>query len=236
MTQPDTEAPRAPHLRRNFSLTDRRRSSLLRGLHTRSSLKPLRGRVNRPASVCLEGGTDNIRLQRTLQNRGNRQNSMEVAGETGVSKSPYSSKPDLFQEKENSCLHSSYDRLTRRRGSAPSNLVLGESFRSSSSTNNSSVLSSSHPANILRHQTSLSSSTTRRGSLPSDLLTENVPKQLRNRILAGSSSGSSSKRPGLLRRRSMGTELMSLGTQVIKERQLFQKYLDENLVPKTRCL
>merc|ERR1712045_207076 len=39
MTQPDSDLPRAAHLRRNFSLTDRRRSSLLRGLYNRCSLR-----------------------------------------------------------------------------------------------------------------------------------------------------------------------------------------------------
>ena len=215
MIQPDTEQPRTTHLRRNFSLTDRRRSSLLRGLHSRSSLKPLRGRVVRPASVCLEN-TENLRLQqRTLQNRENIENSMEVepAGLT-------SSKPDLFQvvEKENACLHASYERLTRRRGSAPPG-VLGESLRPPLSAT---------PPQLLRQHNNCLSAPNRRGSLPTDLLNESLPKQLRNRMIQnGASAG---KRPGLLRRRSMGPELLTLGSQqVIKERQLVQKYINRPL-------
>ena len=212
MIQPDTEQPRTTHLRRNFSLTDRRRSSLLRGLHSRSSLKPLRGRVVRPASVCLEN-TENLRLQqRTLQNRENIENSMEVepAGLT-------SSKPDLFQvvEKENACLHASYERLTRRRGSAPPG-VLGESLRPPLSAT---------PPQLLRQHNNCLSAPNRRGSLPTDLLNESLPKQLRNRMIQNAASAS--KRPGLLRRRSMGPELLTLGSQqVIKERQLVQKYIN----------
>ena len=61
---------------------------------------------------------------------------------------------------------------------------------------------------------------------PSDLLHNSLPKQLRNRVITNSTSGGG-KRPGLLRRRSMGTELLSLGnTGAMKERQLVQKYLN----------
>lgn len=219
MTQPDNELPRAAHLRRNFSLTDRRRSSLLRGLHNRSSLKPIRGRVNRPASVCLEN-TENIRMNRTLQSRENRlsdQYCMDVSAEEPTKCKTNSAKsenmsPDL--EKENSGLHSALQtRLTKRRGSAPSNLVLGDCR-----------IPSNTPSNIIKQQNCLTINT-RRGSLPSELLNNSLPKQLRNRVIANSNGGN--KRPGLLRRRSMGPELLSLGTsQLTKERQLVQKYLN----------
>jgi len=219
MTQPDNELPRAAHLRRNFSLTDRRRSSLLRGLHNRSSLKPIRGRVSRPASVCLEN-TENIRLNRTLQSRENRlsdQYCMDVSAEEPMKCNTNSSKPDSLAadvEKENNGLHSALQtRLTKRRGSAPSNLVLGDCR-----------IPSNTPANIIKQQNCLSV-TTRRGSLPSELLNNSLPKQLRNRVI--SNSGNGNKRPGLLRRRSMGPELLSFGTnQFTKERQLVQKYLN----------
>ena len=219
MIQPDQDMPRSSsHLRRNFSLSDRRRSSLLRGLHPRVSLKSVRGRVTRPASVCVD--QEQPGLGRALQARQNRENSMEVQ-EQGSTKSLHASRPDLFQEKqeigekENTCHHSSYERLTRRRGSAPSNLVVGEVLRL--------PLSSSTAPQVLRHNHSLSASN-RRGSLPTDLLQDSLPKQLRNRMIQ---SCSGSKRPGLLRRRSMGPELLNLGSQqVIKERQLVQKYLN----------
>merc|ERR1719209_1212753 len=99
--------------------------------------------------------------------------------------------PDLLQDKvamemkENSgTLHSSYERLTRRRGSAPSNLVLADSLRV--------PLSSCTPPGLLRQQNSLSASN-RRGSLPTDLLNESLPKQVRARVSGGG------KRAGLLR-------------------------------------
>ena len=65
MTQPDCDSSRSSHLRRNLSLTERRRSSLLRGLYCRSSLKPSRGRSSssRPNSVCLDSNL------RTLQSK-----------------------------------------------------------------------------------------------------------------------------------------------------------------------
>lgn len=120
-------------------------------------------------------------------------------------------------EKENSCLHSSYERLTRRRGSAPSNLVLADSLR---------IPLSATPPGLLRQQNSLSQqASNRRGSLPTDLLNDSLPKQLRARV-GNSSSG---KRAGLLRRRSMGPELLNLvpqHQQAIKERQLVQKYIN----------
>jgi hypothetical protein len=212
MIQPDTELPRGAHLRRNFSLTDRRRSSLLRGLHPRTSLKPARARVvaARPASACLEGGETGRLAPRPLQLRDNSENTMEVAKEEDCA--PFLFTEGGVGEKENACLHSSYERLTRRRGSAPSGLVLGER----------SALAP--PSAILRHQNSLSAST-RRGSLPTDLLNESLPKQLRNRMIQ--TPGGGGKRPGLLRRRSMGPELLNLGgQQVMKERQLVQKYLN----------
>lgn len=219
MTQPDNELPRAAHLRRNFSLTDRRRSSLLRGLHSRSSLKPIRGRVNRPASVCLEN-TENIRLNRTLQSRENRlsgQNCMDVSAEESTKCNTNSSKSENMQdelEKENSGFHTALQsRLTKRRGSAPSNLVLGD-VRMPPNT----------PHNIIKQQNCLAVNN-RRGSLPSELLNNSLPKQLRNRVITSSNNGN--KRPGLLRRRSMGPELLSLGSnQFTKERQLVQKYLN----------
>ena len=221
MTQPDCDLPRAAHLRRNFSLTDRRRSSLLRGLHTRSSLKPNRGRVNsisRPTSVCMESS----RLLQSKENRLPEQNcSMEVVADDICNPK---NNVELEKEKENAFLRIALKScLAKRRGSAPSNLILADSITSS----NPNILGpSQNCSNILLQQTScLTSNTSRRGSLPSDLLHNSLPKQLRNRVINSSSSGS--KRPGLLRRRSMGTELLSLGnTTAMKERQLVQKYLN----------
>merc|ERR1712066_155373 len=108
--------------------------------------------------------------------------------------------------------------MGKRRGSAPSNLILGDSLTSS----NSNILShNQNSSNILVQQTSCVTSSNRRGSLPSDLLNNSLPKQLRNRVITNSANGG--KRPGLLRRRSMGTELLSFGnTQAMKERQLVQ--------------
>ena len=212
MTQPDCEFPRAaPHLRRNFSLTDRRRSSLLRGLHSRSSLKPSRARVNsisRPTSVCLESS----RLLQSKENRLPEQNSMDVSDDI------CNPKNNVELEKENAFLRIALKScLAKRRGSAPSNLILGDSLASS----NSNILASNQNSNNIL----LQQSSSRRGSLPSDLLNNSLPKQLRNRVIANSANGG--KRPGLLRRRSMGTELLSLGnTQAMKERQLVQKYLN----------
>jgi len=223
MTQPDNDLPRTAHLRRNFSLTDRRRSSLLRGLHNRNSLKPLRGRVSRPASVCLEN-TENIRLNRTLQSRENRlpgQNCMDISAEETTKCNTNSSNCENMQpelEKENSALHTALQaRLTKRRGSAPSNLVLGDCRMPA----NSNVLGQ------IRQQQNCLSVNNRRGSLPSELLNNSLPKSLRNRVIT-SSNNNGNKRPGLLRRRSMGPELLSLGSspQLIKERQLVQKYLN----------
>lgn len=220
MTQPDCEVPRSSsHLRRNFSLTDRRRSSLLRGLHGRSSLKPTRGRLTRPASVCLEN-TENLRpsSSRTLQARENRlsagQQSMDVSSSVDLRR--VTTKPENMQtehpvEKENSALHLSYERLTKRRGSAPSNLVLADCLVPNTSLTQ-------------RHHTCLSA-TSRRGSLPSELLTESLPKQLRSRLLGGPQA-TPKNRPGLLRRRSMGPELLSLASPAGKDRPLVQKYLN----------
>ena len=104
--------------------------------------------------------------------------------------------------------------LTRRRGSAPCNLVVGDT-----------PLLCPAPAQ-LRQQACLAQATSRRGSLPSELLQNSLPKQVRTRVLTSSAAGGG-KRPSLLRRRSMGTELLSLaGNQSIKERQLVQKYLN----------
>ena len=229
MIQPDVEQPRATHLRRNYSLTDRRRSSLLRGLHVRSSLKPLRGRVSRPASVCLENPETGGRTSNwPLQNKENQENSMEVSSSvdnmdnTSCNPLHHNTLPDQVDkvekmEKENACLHSSYERLNRRRGSAPSNLVLADSLR---------IPLSATPPGLLRQQNSLSASN-RRGSLPTDLLNDSLPKQLKARVSNGGGGG---KRAGLLRRRSMGTELLTLvppGHQpAMKERQLVQKYIN----------
>merc|ERR1719150_385475 len=119
-------------------------------------------------------------------------------------------KNNVELEKENAFLRIALKScLAKRRGSAPSNLILADSVTSS----NPNILGpSQNSSNILLQQTSCVTSTNRRGSLPSDLL---------------HNSSSGGKRPGLLRRRSMGTELLSLGnTQAMKERQLVQKYLN----------
>ena len=234
MIQPDVEQPRGSHLRRNYSLTDRRRSSLLRGLHVRSSLKPLRGRVSRPASVCLENPETGGRTSNwPLQNKENQENSMEVSStgdHNNMDNTPCNpllhtllDQDKVGMEKENSCLHSSYERLNRRRGSAPSNLVLADSLR---------IPLSATPPGLLRQQNSLSASN-RRGSLPTDLLNDSLPKQVRARVSgqpgAGGGGGGGGKRAGLLRRRSMGPELLNLvpqHQQAIKERQLVQKYIN----------
>ena len=129
-------------------------------------------------------------------------------------------------EKENTFLRLALQScLSKRRGSAPSNLILGDSL----STSNSTVLGSNpNNSNVLLQQACLAA-TNRRGSLPSELLNNSLPKQLRNRVLGNNSnaSGGGGKRTSLLRRRSMGTELLSLGgNQMMKERQLVQKYLN----------
>merc|ERR1719150_2165515 len=132
-------------------------------------------------------------------------------------------KNNVEEEKENAFLRIALKScLAKRRGSAPSNLILADSITSS----NPNILGpNQNSSNILLQQTSCVTNTSRRGSLPSDLLHNSLPKQLRNRVINNSSSGG--KRPGLLRRRSMGTELLSLGnTQAMKERQLVQKYLN----------
>ena len=129
---------------------------------------------------------------------------------------PLPDQDKVAMEKENACLHSSYERLTRRRGSAPSNLVLADSLR---------ITLSATPPGLLRQQNSLSASN-RRGSLPTDLLNDSLPKQLRARVGTSAAGG---KRAGLLRRRSMGPELLNLvpqHQQAIKERQLVQKYIN----------
>jgi len=218
MTQPDAEIPRAVHLRRNFSLTDRRRSSLLRGLYNRSSLKPGRGRLTRPTSVCLEN--TEIKCNRTLQSKENRLESpaysMEVGAEAGsVTLRELPADLEEMGEKENAATMKLYERLTRRRGSAPSNLVL--------SCDTAGKLGG---GNILRQQqTNLSAVNTRRGSLPLDLLNESLPKQLRSRVMnCGTTANSKTK--GLLRRRSMGPELLNLHQGGLRDRQVMQKYLN----------
>jgi len=224
MTQPDLEMSRSINLRRNFSLTDRRRSSLLRGLYTRSSLKPGRGRVGRPTSVCL-GNADVSKHNRTLQPR--EQNLMESPSSMEVSNSMNTSNQRLNEptlnpllgsgegrEKENSGSSLKlYERLTRRRGSAPSNLVLGDC----QVPNTGSI----HGTNLLRQQNHLALNT-RRGSLPSDLLKESLPKQFKSRIVGFGGTGS--KSCGLMRRRSMGPELLNV--QGGRDRQLMQKYMN----------
>jgi len=226
MTQPDyTDLPKTAHLRRNFSLTDRRRSSLLRGLYNRNSLKPVRGRCSsRPNSVCLESNP------RTLQSKENRlpeQSSMD-SNLDSADLDPCGQLNTTELEKENAFLRLALKScLAKRRGSAPSNLILGDSLSSS----NSNILGHNNqnsPNMLLQHQQACLAANNRRGSLPSDLLNNSLPKQLRNRVLPTSASGG--KRPSLLRRRSMGTELLSLGNnlgnQSMKERQLVQKYLN----------
>ena len=210
MTQPDCDLPKAAHLRRNFSLTERRRSSLLRGLFNRTSLKPAsRGRVSnsRPSSICL----DNSRTLQSKENRLPEQTTMDLASDDVTEQLD---KTEL--EKENAFVHLSLKScLTKRRGSAPSNLILGDS----------NILGQNLLLQQQPHLAPLNNN--RRGSLPSDLLNNSLPKQLRNNKILSSTTNNSGKRPSLLRRRSMGTELLSLGSnQAIKERQLVQKYLN----------
>ena len=216
MTQPDADLPKAVHLRRNFSLTDRRRSSLLRGLYNRNSLKPGRGRMVRPTSVCLENSESKCtRTLQPMENRLDSPTSMEYCPEDPTSTLDLSEHPaDLHPpgEKENSGSLWFYERLTKRRGSAPSNLVLGDS-----------KVSNPLGSNLLRQQNNLVLNV-RRGSLPSDLLKESLPKQFRNRVLTNNGAGNN-KTKGLLRRRSMGPELLSLH-QGVRERQVMQKYLN----------
>lgn len=295
------------NLKRNFSLTDRRRSSLLRGLYTRSSLKPTAagggggrtGRLSRPTSACLETTTAASEVaivsrsgchHRTLQPMENRLEDAPAAGvaaaasvstagmdltnfeEEGhhqqqevkllavIKKNFLSPLPsplllndddnnddddDMMmmtaeREKENNSSgpyknnNNLYHRLTQRRGSAPSNLVLGGG--------DSKVNSAAGAGSLLvRQQSGLALNTSggggsgnnRRGSLPSELLADSLPKQLRSRILGGASSSgksSSSKGGGLLRRRSMGPEMLNLNHHNhhagVKERPLVQKYLN----------
>jgi len=163
-----------------------------------------------------------------LQNKENQENSMEVSStgdHNNMDNTPCNpllhtvlDQDKVGMEKENSCLHSSYERLNRRRGSAPSNLVLADSLR---------IPLSATPPGLLRQQNSLSASN-RRGSLPTDLLNDSLPKQVRARV-SGQPGGGGGKRAGLLRRRSMGPELLNLvpqHQQAIKERQLVQKYIN----------
>lgn len=217
MTQPgpDSDLPRTAHLRRNFSLTDRRRSSLLRGLYNRSSLKPVRGHgrgSSRPNSACLDENS------RTLQSKENRLPETNLDAEYEPLEMD-GNITNMELEKENAFFRGALkSTLTKRRGSAPSNLILGDSLN----VTNSNVLGGHH---VLAKQAALCANNTRRGSLPSELLNNSVPKQLRSRVLAPTSV--TGKRPSLLRRRSLGPELLSLGSnQSMKERQLVQKYLN----------
>merc|ERR1719244_660343 len=106
MTQPDNDFPRGGQLRRNFSLTDRRRSSLHRGLHSRNSLKLVRARKIRPSSICLESTEKdhvNLRPRGLVKNH--------------VGKN---SKTDPFEsdcEKENSVHSALHSHINKRRGS-----------------------------------------------------------------------------------------------------------------------
>ena len=280
-------------LRRNYSLTERRRSSLLRGLYTRSSLKPTgggngnvrAGRLSRPTSACLETASESSapttggnrtggHPPRTLQPMENRLDEsaaltggMDLSSGGGGGGSNFGEEQNQQQllavmkknlvsstkddnndndddshemmmttmmmmrsttsdrEKENSTSGGGgsfhlYQRLTQRRGSAPSNLVLGES--SSSKVNSC--------CGLVRQQSITNSCTNRRGSLPSELLADSLPKQLRNRLHAA--SGGKSK--GLLRRRSMGPEMLLTLNHLHQHHhpkdpqrpQLVQKYLN----------
>jgi hypothetical protein len=262
----------AVNLKRNFSLTDRRRSSLLRGLYTRSSLKPLggrAGRLSRPTSASLEataessaasgGGGGRVSGLRTLQPMENRlEDSVTVPADLmdlshfeeeeqkqllAVFKKNFpppsanNNDDDMMmtaeREKENTTGGSPfnlYQRLTQRRGSAPSNLVLADSKLNSSGCAGGSLL--------VRQQSSLAMNNAgggnRRGSLPSELLADSLPKQLRSRIHGssavgggGNGGGGSKSSKGLLRRRSMGPEMLNLNHHPgVKERPMVQKYLN----------
>jgi len=282
MTQPDGEmtgrgastAATGVNLRRNFSLTERRRSSLLRGLFNRSSLRPGRGRLGRPTSVCLEG-TEGSKCSRALQPRENRLSSptgssaasqlldesnsaftstttavvtklVEQSALATASAATTTATPLADVEKENSASSAQlYERLTKRRGSAPSNLVLGDNKVSNQGLATGTGQCVTGAAGLRRQQTQLGL-TVRRGSLPSDLLNESLPRQLRGVrgvFVCGSvpGNGPSTNNPkakGLLRRRSMGPELLniypgraSMGPELLnlyqggRDRQIMQKYM-----------
>jgi hypothetical protein len=103
------------------------------------------------------------------------------------------------------------ERLTRRRGSAPCNLILAETKISTA---------------LLRHEQNCLNATVRRGSLPSELIKESLPKQLRNRVLnqnavasAAAANNNKSMAGLLLRRRSMGAELLNLNQHQLHHQQ-----------------
>ena len=248
MTQPDADfTTKAVNLRRNFSLTDRRRSSLLRGLFNRSSLKPGRGKICRPTSVSIstgsggdvpttgnDAGSGTKRSQRSaLQSRETRfrspvsvQFSEDVLSENTTPIYPPTFEDEdecviKMDQKENTvnssvlltpCQQLSLDeRLTRRRGSAPCNLILAETKISTA---------------LLRHEQNCLNATVRRGSLPSELIKESLPKQLRNRVLnqnavasAAAANNNKAKAGLLLRRRSMGAELLNLHQHQLHHQQ-----------------
>jgi len=139
---------------------------------------------------------------------------MDLMMKTDLGFDTHLNKSEL--EKENAFLHLALKScLNKRRGSAPSNLILGDS----------NIIGTGNV--LLQQQPHLSVNNTRRGSLPSDLLNNSLPKQLRNRVISSSTNNNGGKRPSLLRRRSMGTELLSFGSNnSMKERQLVQKYLN----------
>jgi len=210
MTQPNCNPYRTTsHLRRNFSLNDRRRPYLLQGFHGRNSLKPSRGRKSRPTSSGFEN-SDPFRTGQTLQSC---ENIMSSDQSTVDIKSENLEQSEEF-DKENKNVLMLVDKLSQRRGSAPSNLVLSD-------------LRVAPQGISQRHQSSLTA-THRRGSLPSELLTESLPKHLRCRLLCTSQvplEGGLNNRPSLLRRRSMGTELLSLAGHSSKDISIVQKYL-----------
>lgn len=244
MTQPDMDTARSVNLRRNFSLTDRRRSSLLRGLFNRNSMKPGRGRLGRPTSVCLGNAGDGAAANkgaRTLQPREKKRlespTSMEFSNMAASSSSTTCNPldpldplglagPEGSREKENSGSSLKlYERLTKRRGSAPSNLVLGDSQRPNTGGGTGSggggpLLGPS----LLRQQQSSLCLNSRRGSLPSDLIKESLPKQFKSRVVGCGPGVSGPKTSRLLRRRSMGPELLNV--QGGRDRQLMQKYMN----------
>jgi len=212
MTQPDSDVTRAVNLKRNFSLTDRRRSSLLRGLFNRSSLKPGRGKLVRPTTVGID--CDVGKRGRTLQSRDTRFKSpVSVQFNEDVLSENTAYPPTLegeeCREKENSGYQPMTlemdERLTRRRGSAPCNLILAETKMST----------------LLREHNNMNSNM-RRGSLPSELLKEGLPKQLRTRVLNQNVATCSNKSKNLLRRRSMGPELLNMQPTGARDRQKYK--------------
>jgi len=218
MTNPDCYPhSTTSHIRRNFSLTERRRPSLLRGLHARNSQKLSKGQKSRPASFCL-GNAEVLGTGRTLQPCGNRmssdQESMEVSMPLEFKRvsavKRENIQPDERLEKEN-IYNLPFDNINKRRGSAPSNLVLANLQK--------------NPHGIPpRHQTSIFA-TNRRGSLPIDFSNESLPKHLQNRLNNASRvclGVGPKNRAYLLRRKSLGPELLSL---IGKEKPPVQKYL-----------